>query len=330
MFSNCNLLTTAPVLPATSLVKECYNKMFTGCAKLDYLKVLFTQWNEGSTEQWLDNVSLIGFLDAPCELPDIRDENHIPDKWNIKQQMMVLYDTIDPTATIMRNQEYCTNDIQICRTFLRNGNFNTISLPFDIDSVMLHDRTNPLYGAKVYELYDIVKKFEQIDLIVSEVKTLLAGYPYFIRWNNVGDTIVNPIFHDVNFSIEFSDTYYKNAWDTSAVMYGTLSPISTPSNEMILHLDGGEDAIWAYQNPDISLKGFRAYIVYDSPFPSQDKPIKFYNIKDYKYEEKPRTAIVEHSKESEDDVVKILQDGYLFIMKNGVKYSVLGQEVSMP
>lgn len=41
MFFNCSKLTTAPVLPATTLVSDCYNNMFGGCHKLNYIKALF-------------------------------------------------------------------------------------------------------------------------------------------------------------------------------------------------------------------------------------------------------------------------------------------------
>jgi hypothetical protein len=61
MFSGCTSLKTAPVLPATTLVKSCYESMFSGCTLLNSMKVLFTDWLEGSaTLNWLLNVSSSG------------------------------------------------------------------------------------------------------------------------------------------------------------------------------------------------------------------------------------------------------------------------------
>jgi hypothetical protein len=42
MFSGCTSLTTAPELPATTLVDSCYTQMFYGCTKLNYIKCLAT------------------------------------------------------------------------------------------------------------------------------------------------------------------------------------------------------------------------------------------------------------------------------------------------
>ena len=40
MFDGCTKLTTAPVLPATTLAYECYSYMFQGCTKLTTAPVL--------------------------------------------------------------------------------------------------------------------------------------------------------------------------------------------------------------------------------------------------------------------------------------------------
>ena len=42
MFNGCRSLTTAPELPATTLVDGCYYYMFNGCSKLNYVKAMFT------------------------------------------------------------------------------------------------------------------------------------------------------------------------------------------------------------------------------------------------------------------------------------------------
>lgn len=42
MFAGCTGLTTAPTLPAETLQNGCYEKMFAGCANLNYIKCLAT------------------------------------------------------------------------------------------------------------------------------------------------------------------------------------------------------------------------------------------------------------------------------------------------
>ena len=62
MFYHCENLTTAPELPATTLVEQCYAVMFNGCSGLTSIRVHFTDWNdaENSTTSWVSGVSATG------------------------------------------------------------------------------------------------------------------------------------------------------------------------------------------------------------------------------------------------------------------------------
>lgn len=66
MFSGCSGLTTAPVLPATTIGEETYREMFKGCTKLNYVKCLATTSTKPgwtgvlSAAFWLQNASATG------------------------------------------------------------------------------------------------------------------------------------------------------------------------------------------------------------------------------------------------------------------------------
>jgi hypothetical protein len=63
MFSDCINITEAPELPAINLADDCYEYMFGMCAKLNTVKVGFTEWsnnNDISTYNWLSGVALKG------------------------------------------------------------------------------------------------------------------------------------------------------------------------------------------------------------------------------------------------------------------------------
>ena len=60
MFQGCSGLTTAPVLPATTLVANCYYQMFYGCSSLNYIKAMFTTSPGGQTANWLNGVAATG------------------------------------------------------------------------------------------------------------------------------------------------------------------------------------------------------------------------------------------------------------------------------
>jgi hypothetical protein len=84
------------------------------------------------------------------------------------------------------------------RTLYKDGEWNTICLPFD---VVLED--SPLEGATAKTLTDAVlagtnvrMAFANPDGITEPVTELRAGVPYLIRWKS-GDDIVEPVFNGV-------------------------------------------------------------------------------------------------------------------------------------
>jgi hypothetical protein len=61
MFKDCTSLTTAPELPATTLMDHCYREMFNGCKKLNYIKMLATNISASyCLNNWVKNVASTG------------------------------------------------------------------------------------------------------------------------------------------------------------------------------------------------------------------------------------------------------------------------------
>lgn len=85
MFHNCAYLTTAPELPATTLTDNCYYSMFSGCGNLKYVKVGFTDWNPSSaTGEWLPEN--YGTFECSRDLINNTPErtiNTVPNSWNM-------------------------------------------------------------------------------------------------------------------------------------------------------------------------------------------------------------------------------------------------------
>jgi hypothetical protein len=84
------------------------------------------------------------------------------------------------------------------RTLYKDGEWNTICLPFD---VVLED--SPLEGAIAKTLTDAIvagtkvrMAFANPDGTTEPVRELRAGVPYLIRWKS-GDDIVEPVFNGV-------------------------------------------------------------------------------------------------------------------------------------
>jgi hypothetical protein len=88
MFGACTSLTTIPegLLPATTLVTDCYHSMFYGCTSLTSVSVHFTAWLEGATDSWLTNVAATGTFSCPAALDTTVDRgvDTIPVGWTIE------------------------------------------------------------------------------------------------------------------------------------------------------------------------------------------------------------------------------------------------------
>jgi hypothetical protein len=85
MFYNCNNLTTAPALPATTLAERCYQFMFKFCTNLKYIKMLATDISASyALDSWVSDVSPTGtFVKAEgVEIPT--GVSGIPEGWTVQ------------------------------------------------------------------------------------------------------------------------------------------------------------------------------------------------------------------------------------------------------
>ena len=81
MFYGCTALTTAPVLPATTLVSECYSKMFQNCTNLSSITVGATSWI--LQNNWVSGVSAQGTFTKPSGTTIPEGVNGIPSGWTV-------------------------------------------------------------------------------------------------------------------------------------------------------------------------------------------------------------------------------------------------------
>ena len=94
MFYNCSSLENAPELPATALVTGAYQRMFYGCAKVNYIKMLGTNWlldvffSDNNTK-WCAGVAATGELWLDASLQNAANWNTtwgtiVPAGWTVK------------------------------------------------------------------------------------------------------------------------------------------------------------------------------------------------------------------------------------------------------
>ena len=86
MFSRCSGLTTAPVLPATTLADDCYKKMFYQCYNLSSVTCLATDISATLyTDSWLSGVAASGTFTKAASMEDwTTGSDGIPSGWTVE------------------------------------------------------------------------------------------------------------------------------------------------------------------------------------------------------------------------------------------------------
>ena len=84
MFSNCQSLTKAPELPATTLADLCYDRMFSGCQSLNEVRIAATTTEHQALNNWLSGVSATGdfYCDPNATIFPTDSASGIPANWN--------------------------------------------------------------------------------------------------------------------------------------------------------------------------------------------------------------------------------------------------------
>ncbi len=187
-------------------------------------------------------------------------------------------------STLLSTYNGMSGKVTLNRTFVKDGDWYTICLPFTIGDIA----TSPLGGDGV-ELWQMVGygengnltgfdqetgtltlNFENCkdpdddsdpDNIVPGVSTLIAGYPYLIRWTNTGGTLVTPAFTDVTISATSPEA--ETFGDNDEITFtGTFAQQTfDKENRSILFL-GAANKLY-FPQPDLtstpSIGAFRAF-----------------------------------------------------------------------
>jgi hypothetical protein len=85
MFESCSNLTTAPALPATTLVEYCYYGTFYGCTKLNSVTMLATDISATNClTYWMSGVPAGGTFTKHKDTSLPTGESGIPSGWTVQ------------------------------------------------------------------------------------------------------------------------------------------------------------------------------------------------------------------------------------------------------
>jgi hypothetical protein len=166
------------------------------------------------------------------------------------------------SALIEANDGKVANVTLADRTLYKDGYWNTLTLPFDVNDLS----GTPLAGATLMELNGTTSNLTGTTLTLNfkdSENGIVAGVPYIIKWTS-GDNIVNPVFTGVTIdkdaSTEVSFDGGKFVGIYNPVTYNTETKsilfvgVDEETNESKLYWPNPADA----EHP-VVINAFRAY-----------------------------------------------------------------------
>ena len=210
------------------------------------------------------------------------------------------------------------------RTLYKDGYFNTICLPFDVNSIA----ASPLAGAEIFtfEGGNVVETGTgtelQLQLSPLTGDQLTKGVPYMIRWTS-GD--------DLSF-LKFDNILWGTGSDAgqtgdAKVTFHGFYPMThiEELNHYNLFL-GADDVLYWPIADGSSMKGFRAYWLVD---PGQPSPAPVYRGMPASLHIRRITSVTTglENEEMKTKSAKLLHEGRVVLFINGEPYSIGGQKL---
>lgn len=210
------------------------------------------------------------------------------------------------------------------RTLYKDGYFNTICLPFNVNSIA----ASPLAGAEIYtfdggRVVDTGTGTElQLQLSPLTGDQLTKGVPYMIRWTS-GD--------DLSF-LKFDNIVWGTGSDAgqtgdAKVTFRGFYPMThiEELNHYNLFL-GADDVLYWPTSDGTSMRGFRAYWLVDH---SQPTPAPVYRGMPASLHIRQKTGVTTgiENEEMKTKSDKILREGRVVLLINGEPYSIGGQKL---
>ena len=226
-------------------------------------------------------------------------------------------DSTNNTAILTNCSTYVKNPInlKLNRTTMSKDYFNTFCSPVAISDI------SGTFGAGTY-LYEFTNTSIEKDTLrlnFVEATEIEAGKPYLIQPAN---SITSLSFLDVDPSDIVTEGGSVDG--TNATFYGTLAPTSTDGyteNKKFIFLLAYNKLTYATEG---TLKGLRAYFLLDDDVEpgvlAHSPKMRFHG-----QSEGGETPTAIDKTKTEVKAEKVMENGVMYIIKNGVKYSVMGQ-----
>ncbi|MBR4730550.1 MAG: leucine-rich repeat protein [Prevotella sp.] len=172
----------------------------------------------------------------------------------VKCVVGTLSESADNTALIELMSVAQTANVTLSgRTLKKDGSWNTLCLPFDIDDINAQNEndeyTCPLHGATIMEMNDDVDGTSfnitngEMTLRFMAATDIEAGKPYIVKWATAGTAITDPVFTGVKINADAPEVVTSNGG--SVTFKGSYSPY-TNDVEVLLKESTGATATNAF------------------------------------------------------------------------------------
>ena len=205
-------------------------------------------------------------------------------------------------------------NLHIERTLYKDGSFNTLCLPFSMSEAEI--AVSPLAGCQLFAYDGAVKLGDkQLDIYMTPVTAIEAGVPYLIKWDNTGEVLTDLVFKNVTITTDAGQSIGDGIQFVGNVCRVQMAYYDHDN----LFVSDGNTLLWP--NTTNPLRGFRAYFQvpktgYMSVRHGTPARLVF----------RPQTP-TDHEAVSTDDrsVRKVMENGMLYILREGTWYNVFGQ-----
>ena len=202
------------------------------------------------------------------------------------------------------------------RTLYKDGYWNTLCLPFDLTVA-----GSPLAGATVMALDPTTSGLADntLTLNFSEVSAIEAGKPYLVKWATPEEeNLLNPVFNDVVVQTATPEEEKVTTTDGQVSFIGTYDMQNILANDTRTFFMGGNNTLY-YPEEDMTIGACRAYFELNGSAQAPERIVLNFN------DENGATGI-ENLRE-DGKAVKFLENGILYILRDGVVYDTLGNKV---
>ena len=214
-------------------------------------------------------------------------------------------------------------NITINRPLLLNGDYCTLTLPFDLSASQIGNPECPLHGFVIKDFEKSKDASGEVLIYLKQVTSIEAGKPYFVRYAGApsDDRLTPLVFNEVTIK---ASTPVEIENEDGCTPHGIFNPYPlTGGDESTLFLSSNNTLYWP--SADGTMNGFRAYIKVDATGPlsapiRRGAPIRI-------VEQENTATGIESVQPSEISIQKVLRDGQMIIIREGKEYNAQGMRL---